>query len=406
MSNDDDIIAKVHGLCDIELALLLSLVARENPIISTPVVAQNDLIAELQLIIAKTFGLTCVVVQCSPQTTVDSFTTSILRSPPPQPSPNLHPARSPSPFSAHFEYDGYLTARYPASTSGLTVSGSSNRPSSPGPVPATGITGSNNLAPIASSPAAAGAAAGFQIPNIIIAKDLNRAPQAVQIQALELLRTKRIFTRTMQTAPKQFMLIPVLAAEQNGGVKLTTHLNDQFFIAHFHDPEDGFVYLGSDEDDVVYEDNESMKSTASVVKRSTSDLCLNEATFSEFDISMLSDLSMHVNTDTEVLRYQLNIAAFLRLHRAVASGISPTATKHLEKLCCCLAPLHQIDFVTPALVVLATRKVYPHRIVVATSRQDRSVQWGSDAKVIDGVLEGFAADEVIEDVIKMVAAPA
>ncbi|KKF94176.1 hypothetical protein CFO_g3454 [Ceratocystis platani] len=272
MSNDDDVIAKVHGLCDIELALLLSLVARENPIISTPVVAQNDLIAELQL-------------------------------------------------------------------------------------------------------------------------------------ALELLRTKRIFTRTMQTAPKQFMLIPVLAAERNGSVKLTTHLNDQFFIAHFHDPEDGFVYLGSGEDDVVYEDNESVKSTASVVKRSTSDLCLNEATFSEFDISMLSDLSMHVNTDTEVLRYQLNIAAFLRLHRAVASGISPTATKHLEKLCCCLAPLHRIDFVTPALVVLATRKVYPHRIVVATPHQDRSVQWGSDAKVIDELLEGFAADEVIEDVIKMVAAP-
>ncbi|KAL5615514.1 uncharacterized protein BROUX77_001351 [Berkeleyomyces rouxiae] len=400
MSNDDDVIAKVHGLCDTELALLLSLVARENPIISTPAAVQDDLIAELQLISAKTFGLTCAVIQCSPQTTVESFTTSILRSPPPLPSPQPLPPRSPPPFSPRLDYDGYMTARYPNSASGLTVPGSTNASSSPGHAAVPSTPGSSNMVPVASTVAAA----TLQIPNVIIAKDLNLAPQVVQIQALELLRTKRIFTRTIQTAPKQFMLIPVLVAERNSK-ELTTHLNDQFFIAHFYDPEDGFVYLGNGEAEALHNDTDSVKSTASVVRRSTSDLCLDEATFSELDISTLSSLSTHVKTDTEVLRYQLNIAAFLRMHRAVASGISPTATKHLEKLCCCLAPLHRIDFVTPALVVLATRKVYPHRIVMAATEQERSMQWGSDSKTVGAYLEDFGPEDVIEDVIEMVSAP-
>lgn len=120
---------------------------------------------------------------------------------------------------------------------------------------------------------------------------------------------------------------------------------------------------------------------------------------------MLSDLSSQVNTDTEVLRYQLNIIAFLRLHRAVASGISPTATKHLEKLCRCLAPLHRIDFVTPALVVLATRKIYPHRIAIVHPSRERSMQWGSDTKTIGALLDDIGPEDVIEDVLEIVTAP-
>ena len=34
----------------------------------------------------------------------------------------------------------------------------------------------------------------------------------------------------------------------------------------------------------------------------------------------------------EVKQYQQNIVAFLRLHRAVAGGITAAATKHFDKL--------------------------------------------------------------------------
>ena len=58
----------------------------------------------------------------------------------------------------------------------------------------------------------------------------------------------------MQTAPKQFVFLPVLQAAASssssgggggGGVeaRVTRHLNDFFSIAHWHDPEDGLVNL-------------------------------------------------------------------------------------------------------------------------------------------------------------------
>ena len=95
--------------------------------------------------------------------------------------------------------------------------------------------------------------------NVIIAKNLDEAPKQVQIQALELMRTKRIFTRTsVQNAPKRFLFIALLAGGE--GPRLTRHLNDHMFISHFHDPEDGFPNL---ED--VYDDGNSI---SSVVKKS------------------------------------------------------------------------------------------------------------------------------------------
>jgi hypothetical protein len=95
--------------------------------------------------------------------------------------------------------------------------------------------------------------------NVIIAKNLDEAPRQVQIQALELMRTKRLFTRTsVQNAPKRFLFIALLAGGE--GPRLAKHLNDYMFISHFHDPEDGFPNL---ED--MYDDGNSI---SSVVKRS------------------------------------------------------------------------------------------------------------------------------------------
>lgn len=91
-----------------------------------------------------------------------------------------------------------------------------------------------------------------KIANVIIAKNLDEAPKQVQIQALELMRTKRIFTHTsVQSAPKRFLFIALVAGGE--GPRLTKHLNDHMFISHFHDPEDGFPNLedlGNDGDSI------------------------------------------------------------------------------------------------------------------------------------------------------------
>lgn len=47
---DDSLLEKVHDLSDLELAVLLSLIAREHCIISTPPEGLDDLIEELQLV--------------------------------------------------------------------------------------------------------------------------------------------------------------------------------------------------------------------------------------------------------------------------------------------------------------------------------------------------------------------
>lgn len=123
------------------------------------------------------------------------------------------------------------------------------------------------------------------------------------------------------------------------------------------------------------------------------------------DISHLSQLAQQVRVDVDVVRYQMNIVSFLRMHRAVARGVTPAATKHLDKLMRCLAPLHALDYVTPALVALAARKVYLHRIRIAAPEKERSMQWGSRLEAVRILLDGFGPEHVIDEVLAMMTAP-
>ncbi|KAK2065634.1 hypothetical protein LY76DRAFT_631020 [Colletotrichum caudatum] len=372
MADEEDLLTKVHGLSDLELAVLLCLVNREHCIVSTPPVALNELIEELQLIATKTFGLKCAVVDCTPQTTLEDFASSILT------ASSLTATRSGSPLRTRNEPSYFF------SHAGIS--------------PLTAVT--------ASSPTGPGGAAGYSIANVVLARNLDRAPKAVQIQALELLRTRRIFTRTsVQTAPKQFLFVAALGAESGGKAHVTLHLNDYFFIAHWHDPDDGFANL-----DEAYDatDGAETASTESVVKKSINGDVLavsDDPVLGEGDIAALVKLSREVHIDVDVLRYQMDMVTYLRMHRAVAGGIEPVATKHLGQLLKCLAPLHGLDYVTPALVHLATRKVYLHRIRIVHPRQERSMQWGSQLEAVEAILEGIGPEDVIEDVIGMVTAP-
>ena len=112
-----------------------------------------------------------------------------------------------------------------------------------------------------------------------------------------------------------------------------------------------------------------------------------------------------MQVDIDVTRYQMNIVSFLRMHRAVDQGITPTATKHFGQLMRNLAPLHRLDFVTPALVGLAARKVYLHRIRMTDSDKERSMQWGSRLEAVEAMLQGVGPEEVLDEVMTMVTAP-
>ena len=70
-----------------------------------------------------------------------------------------------------------------------------------------------------------------------------------------------------------------------------------------------------------------------------------------------------------------------------------------------LAPLHGLDYVSPSLVALAARKIYPHRIIITSPENERSMQWGSSLEAVKAVLEGVTVEDVIEEVLQSVEAP-
>jgi len=349
---DEILLSKIHDLSDVELATLLCLVAKEHCIIDTEPDSIDELVQELGLVAAKAFGLSHAVLDCSEHTTLNDFAHAII-SVDSNSAPPISPVRT--------RQDSYFV-HTPAFQS------------------------------ITRSPPSDTFAENKSMANVIIAKNIDEAPQQVQIQALELMRTKRIYTRTsVQNAPKRFLFIAVLAGGE--GPRLTKHLNDHMFISHFHDPEDGFPNT-----EELYDDRNSI---SSVVKKSPKldpdSLLWPRITAADIEhISQLSDLSM---VSVEVKQYQQNVIAFLRVHRAVAGGISAVATKHFNKLVKCLAPLHGLSYATPSLIALAARKIYLHRIHIVQPEQERSMQWGSDLNAIKALLEGVGPEDVIEDVL-------
>ncbi len=309
-----------------------------------------DLADELQ-VASKVFGLTNAIVDCSEHTSLDDFAHAII-------SIDAVPTRSNSPVRTRQDSYFLNAPAFSSTRSPLSENFIENK----------------------------------TMANVIIAKNLDEAPKQIQVQALELMRTKRIYTRTsVQYAPKRFFFIGLLAGGE--GPRLTKHLNDYMFISHFHDPEDGFPNL---ED--MYDDQSS---NSSVVRRSPTNEPdeLQPPLITAKDVAYLTELSNKAAVTVEVKQYQQNIISFLRLHRAVAGGISASATKHFDKLAKCLAPLHNLTYATPSLIALAARKIYVHRIHIVKPEKERSMQYGSSLEAVTEILQGVGAEEVIEDVL-------
>ncbi|KAH8812060.1 hypothetical protein F5884DRAFT_784265 [Xylogone sp. PMI_703] len=348
---DDILLTKIHDLSDLELATLICLVAQEHCVITTDTDAIDDVAQELQLIAAKVFGLTHAVVNFTEHTSLDEFAHAIL-------SVDESSSRSTSPIRTR--QDSFL--HHNSTFRSITRS----------PAPDSFAFDNKSIA------------------SILILKNLDEAPRQVQLQTLELIRTKRLFTRTsVHAAPKRFMIIALLT--ERNGPSLTKHLNEHMFISHFHDPEDGFPNIDEADSDT--------ESSSSVVKKSYTKDMLSLPAISPEDIDQLIHLSERIIFSIEVKQYMINIISFLRLHRAVGGGITPAATQHFEKLAKLLASLHGLTFVTPSLVALAARKVYLHRIQIVRPEHDRSMQWGSNLEVVREVLEGVCPEDVIEDVL-------
>ena len=146
------------------------------------------------------------------------------------------------------------------------------------------------------------------------------------------------------------------------------------------------------------------------------------------DILALRAIANITVTTAEIRRYTHNIPTFLRLHRFVSGGVSALSTRGLGHLSKILAVLNSpsalrtlgrresddsstIDptsrpFVTPSLVAMAARKVYPHRIeLVKRPEDERSMQWGSKREAVAEALKGVTVDGVLEEILDKVECP-
>ncbi|KAI9683848.1 MAG: hypothetical protein M1829_004182 [Trizodia sp. TS-e1964] len=357
--------SRVRGLGDLELAALLCLVASEHCIIETNQESLEPLCDELQQISSNTFGLTSVVVDCSESTTVDEFVNALFVEEP------YTGRTTPFTLSAPLDHSSFQSPPIRPQVRALSRTSLS--------LLSDALTDDRKLA------------------NVIIAKNIDLSDARVQIQALELLRNRRILTHTAaHTAPSQFLFVALLSGELEDS-NLVSHLNDFMFISHFHSIDEDFPEINEGDGGSI----------SSVVRKSQSGTTATEIEplFSSEDIEKLASEMLNVAIHAEVKRYMQNIIVYLRLHRAVAGGISPRATKHFDKLVRCLAPLNSLNYVTPSLVALAARKTYPHRIEMVSPENERSMQWGSDLGAITVMLESVAPRDVVDEVLNSVEVP-
>ncbi|KAH7138768.1 hypothetical protein B0J11DRAFT_515242 [Dendryphion nanum] len=359
---------KVQALSNIELAVLICLVADQHCIIECEERALDELGREISLVASNVFHLTHAVLECTENTSLDEFGNGILTD------------------EDSESYFGH----------GSVGMGDINLPS----VEQVRLTGRRTP----KSPRHFSSLDGRRIANVVIVKGLNLASSQVQVQALELVRGRRNFTRTaVHVAPKPFLFIAVNAKDKQ---PMNTHLTDQMFISHTHQADDEFPnlkrYLGVEH---TLDDNASLSSVLRTSPYSVEKSKASPTSFSRGELSQLTALISNTKISSEARAYLHNIVVFMRLHRAVAGGISAMATRHFAALAHALAPLHGLSYVTPSLVALAARKVYPHRIVLASPERERSMQWGSSIDAVKAVLDGVTVEDVIEEVLQSVEAP-
>lgn len=353
-----NLLDNIQELTDLELAILLSLVAQSHCLMIAEDNLINDLASEISLIVSERFGLSCAVLEPDDFSSAERFGEASLNN---------------------------KGTQFPADDD---------------PRPGTLRARLNDLE-IRAAPRSSrddSALDNRMIKNVIIAKGFNLADEYVQVQAVEIINNKRFISRTtVHTAPKVFLFIPIMATSSRD-IQLIPHLNDRVFISHEHQPEDGFANLEE-------LDRSSEASSGPSQQHVTWESPQKSRHISKEAIDKIRAMGEATAMTPEVRRYLQDIITFLRIERSVDGAITPRATTQFVALAKFLAPLHGTNFVTPTLVALAARKIYPHRITIAAAARERSMQYGSDLAAVEELMEGLTPQEVIEAVLNTVQCP-
>ena len=181
-----EFVEHVPNLTDLELAVLLSLIANQHCLVYTDDDLLDPLASELALIVSETFRLSYVVLGAEELHSLDKFGDAILD--------DHHNFASESDHGSDNAVAGVKSRIH-------NVSFKDSR--------------SSHIEPALDS---------RMVVNVVIAKDFNHACHDVQIQVMELMLKRRIFSRTaVHPVPKTFLFLPIVT-ESSKHVRLNHHL--------------------------------------------------------------------------------------------------------------------------------------------------------------------------------------
>lgn len=371
----------IPQLSDLELLFLICLIADNHCIVRAAKEDLNDVQRDIEAISNSLFGFSCAVVDCHAQTSLEDISNAVI------------------------EDDNSRGRDGGSYTGASSIPFRSSRSGSP--------TLNNTLDERKTC-------------NVVIARNLNKTERNVQIQALELMRSRRIYSRTaVHATPKRFLFIALLEDSIPGPPFLTPHLNDQFFVfqeySSSNTAEDG---LRLAKRAPRTPSPSSLSSGNSIVRRPspykrpsfTPSMGYRslDPPITDTHLAYLSELVSKVRPSSVISRHIHNIPSHLRLHRHVAGGVSAISTRHLNLLSKILAVLQlppnddrAVPVITPTLVSLAATKVYAHRIELVSKPEDeRSMQWGSDHEAVAQSLKSASVERCIEETVVGLEVPA
>jgi hypothetical protein len=120
---------------------------------------------------------------------------------------------------------------------------------------------------------------------------------------------------------------------------------------------------------------------------------------------MLTRTAMRLTMVADIRRYMHDIVVFLRTHRLVRKGVSPKAAKDFEFLVRALCVLHDHDFVTPSIVAVAARKIFPLKIEMCEPQDEPTLQYGSDIKLVSKWIQKWDQELIVENVLDNASPP-
>lgn len=234
------------------------------------------------------------------------------------------------------------------------------------------------------------------LPRFIILKDLDRASREIQSLFVQgLIRKKVVCNGIEYPFPHFSVMVALINLKRGKGVEgLMPHLKDLFFFSHH----------------VNLEESLNCTLTKDELKRKVKELpnIQPKQVVTAEMIQEAVERIDHVVIIPELRVYMQDIVIFLRTHRLVQAGrgVSPKVVKDFERLLRILCVVENSDYATPSLVAKAARKVFPLKVEMCrTAKDEPTLSYGSDIKLVTKWIQKWDVDLIIEDVLNIVPAP-